>query len=56
MTRVDDLKKKMLQASEELAFEKAAEYKRLIDSIDQVVDKQMIEMDKKAVKMLLPIM
>ncbi len=46
----DDLKKKMLQASEELAFEKAAEYKRLIDSIDQVVDKQMIEMDKKGSK------
>ena len=46
----DDLKKKMMQASSELAFEKAAEYKRLIDSIDQVVDKQMIEMDKKGSK------
>ncbi len=46
----DDLKKKMYEASENLAFEKASEYKRLIESIDRVVDKQMIEMDQKGSK------
>ncbi len=46
----DDLKKKMYEASEILAFEKASEYKRLIESIDRVVDKQMIEMDQKGSK------
>ena len=45
-----DLTKKMYEASESLAFEKASEYKRLIESIDSVVDKQMIEMDKKGSK------
>lgn len=46
----DELKQKMYAASEELAFEKANEYKRLIESIDRVVDKQMIEMDQKGSK------
>ncbi len=46
----EDLKKKMYEASENLAFEKASEYKRLIESIDRVVDKQMIEMDQRGSK------
>ncbi len=46
----DELKQKMYAASEELAFEKANEYKHLIESIDRVVDKQMIEMDQKGSK------
>lgn len=46
----DELKQKMYAASEELAFEKANEYKRLIESIDRVVDKQMIEMNQKGSK------
>lgn len=46
----EDLKKKMYEASENLAFEKASEYKRLIESINRVVDKQMIEMDQRGSK------
>lgn len=46
----EDLTNKMFEASEALAFEKAGEYKRMIDSIDRVVDKQMIEMDHKGSK------
>ncbi len=46
----EDLKMKMYEASENLAFEKASEYKRLIESIDRVVDKQMIEMDQRGSK------
>lgn len=43
----DDLKQKMIQASENLEFEKANEYKFMIDSIHQVIDKQVIESAQK---------
>ena len=38
-----DLEKKMYAASDNLEFEKAAEYHQMIESISQVIDKQMIE-------------
>lgn len=43
-----DLKRKMLEASEKLEFEKAADYKNMIDSIHAVVrEKQNIEKDNR---------
>lgn len=43
-----DLKRKMLEASEKLEFEKAADYKNMIDSIHTVVrEKQNIEKDNR---------
>ena len=38
-----DLEAKMYAASENLEFEKAAEYHQMIESISRVIDKQMIE-------------
>ena len=38
-----DLEKKMYAASDNLEFEKAAEYHQMIESISRVIDKQMIE-------------
>lgn len=44
----DDLKKKMMEASEKLEFEKAQQYKETIESIHKVVnDKQNIEKDNR---------
>lgn len=44
----DDLKKKMIQASEKLEFEKAQQYKETLESIHKVVsDKQNIEKDNR---------
>ncbi len=44
----DDLKNKMMKAAENLEFEKAADYKNMIDSIHRVVsDKQNIEKDNR---------
>ncbi len=40
---LQDLTQKMLQASEQLAFERANEYKQLIQQIKIVTDKQVIE-------------
>ncbi|MBQ6451138.1 MAG: excinuclease ABC subunit UvrC [Solobacterium sp.] len=45
-----DLTQKMYAASEALEFEKAAEYKQMIDSIHRVIDKQMIEMDRRGTR------
>ncbi|MBR2990240.1 MAG: excinuclease ABC subunit C, partial [Solobacterium sp.] len=39
----EDLKERMNRAAERLEFEKAAEYKEMIDSIARVIDKQIIE-------------
>ena len=47
---VSDLKRKMYQASENLEFELAGEYKQMLDSIARVIDKQMIEMDNRGSK------
>ena len=41
----DSLKQKMMQAAENLEFEKAGEYKEMLTSIERVIDKQMIETD-----------
>ena len=44
----EDLKNKMMKAAENLEFEKAADYKNMIDSIHRVVsDKQNIEKDNR---------
>lgn len=43
----EDLKRKMLEASEALDFERAQEYKEMLDSIERVIDKQMIEMQNQ---------
>lgn len=44
----EDLKAKMMKAAENLEFEKAADYKNMIDSIHRVVnDKQNIEKDNR---------
>jgi len=40
---VEELTQKMMEASENLEFEKAGEYKRTIDSIHSVIDRQLIE-------------
>ncbi len=44
------LNTKMVEASENLEFEKANEYKQMIESIHRVIDKQMIELDQKGNK------
>lgn len=44
------LKEEMLKASAALEFEKANEYKQMIESIHQVVDKQMIQVENKGSK------
>ncbi len=44
---VKDLEQKMLQASEELQFEKAAEYKNLLQSVQEVISRQMIEVENQ---------
>ncbi len=44
------LKEEMLKASVALEFEKANEYKQMIESIHQVVDKQMIQVENKGSK------
>lgn len=43
----EDLKRKMLEASEALDFERAQEYKEMLESIERVIDKQMIEMQNQ---------
>ena len=45
-----DLTRKMMEASENLEFEKAGEYKQMIDSIHRVIDKQLIEMDHRGTR------
>ena len=45
-----ELNKKMLEASENLEFEKAAQYHEMITSIERVIDRQMIETDKKGTR------
>lgn len=42
-----DLRRKMEQASNNLEFEKALEYKQAIDSIDRVIDKQILEKNQR---------
>ena len=44
---IKDLTKKMYDASEELNFERALEYKKLIDGINAVTSKQIIEFSDK---------
>ena len=45
-----ELNRKMLEASENLEFEKAAQYHEMITSIERVIDRQMIETDKKGTR------
>ncbi|HAE15099.1 MAG TPA: excinuclease ABC subunit C [Erysipelotrichaceae bacterium] len=45
-----ELNRKMLEASENLEFEKAAQYLEMITSIERVIDRQMIETDKKGTR------
>ncbi len=45
-----ELNQKMLEASENLEFEKAAQYHEMITSIERVIDRQMIETDKKGTR------
>jgi excinuclease ABC subunit C len=46
---VDDLKKKMQEASDALEFEKAGQYKEMLDSIAAITqDRQIIEQDQRA--------
>ena len=45
-----ELTSKMKEASEALEFEKANEYKQILESIHRVIDKQMIELDQKGNK------
>ncbi len=46
----DDLRKKMFAASEAMEYEKANEYKNTLLAIDKVIDKQMIEVDRRGSK------
>ena len=45
-----ELNRKMLEASENLEFEKAAQYHEMITSIERVIDRQLIETDKKGTR------
>ena len=45
-----ELNRKMLEASENLEIEKAAQYHEMITSIERVIDRQMIETDKKGTR------
>ena len=44
---IQDLTNKMYQCSENLEFERANEYKKLIEEIKKVTDKQIIEFNDK---------
>ncbi len=44
------LEKKMLAASEALQFEEAGRYKQMLDDIGRVIDRQMIETDRKGTR------
>ena len=43
----DDYKKRMLEASDNLEFEKANEYKKIIDSIDYIAQSQNVQLKNK---------
>lgn len=46
----DELRRKMFEASDELQFEKALEYKNTLLAINNVIDKQMIETNQRSNK------
>lgn len=46
----DQLRAKMFEASERMEYEKALEYKNTLIAIERVIDKQMIEVDRRGTK------